>query len=316
MGIKLLNRFFLERCNKRSIYKMHMRQLTNKTIVIDTSIYLYKFAAENAIAENMYLLISIFKKYKIKPIFVFDGKPPDEKKDLLLQRRNDKKEAQQKYIDIKNTLDKEGLDEEKRNALLSNMETLKKQFIRIKECDILKTKKLMDSYGVCYYDAPGEADVLCCQFVKSGIAWACLSDDMDMFVYGCARVLRHLSILNHTVIFYDTSRILNDIKLSEDNLRDILVLSGTDYNSRNETNLIETMKWFNEYKKGANSQTMQFYDWLVKYTKYIKDLNRLLTTRSMFILENNDNLIFKEEEKIFDIDNLKSLLIQDGFIFV
>jgi hypothetical protein len=109
---------------------------------------------------------------------------------------------------------------------------------------------------------------------------------------------------------------LNDIKLSEDNLRDILVLSGTDYNSRNETNLIETMKWFNEYKKGANSQTMQFYDWLVKYTKYIKDLNRLLTTRSMFILENNDNLIFKEEEKIFDIDNLKSLLIQDGFIFV
>jgi 5'-3' exonuclease len=75
---------------------MHLQSLSNKTVVVDTSIYLYKFAAENAIAENMYLLISIFKKYKIRPIFIFDGKPPDEKKDLLIQRRNDKKEAQQK----------------------------------------------------------------------------------------------------------------------------------------------------------------------------------------------------------------------------
>jgi len=263
MGIKLLNRFFLERCSKQSIYKTNLQSLSNKTIVIDTSIYLYKFAAENAIAENMYLLISIFKKYKIEPIFVFDGKPPDEKKEILLQRKNDKKAAQQKYIDIKNILDSEELDSEKRNSLLLNMDSLKKQFIRIKEVDINKIKKLMDAYGVIYYDAMGEADVLCCQFVKSGLAWACLSDDMDMFVYGCKRVLRHLSILNHTVILYDTERILNDIRLSEDDLRDILILSGTDYNSQNETNLIESIKWFNEYKKSANWQLMHFYDWLV-----------------------------------------------------
>lgn len=294
---------------------MHLQNLSNKTVVIDTSIYLYKFAAENAIVENMYLLISIFKKYKIKPIFVFDGKPPDEKKDLLLQRRNDKKEAQQKYIDIKNMLDREDLDEKKRNSLLLNMESLKKQFIRIKEVDIIKIKNLMDAYGVCYYDAPGEADVLCCQFVKSGIAWACLSDDMDMFVYGCARVMRHLSILNHTIVFYDTSRILGDMKMSEENLRDILVLSGTDYNCRNETNLNETMKWYNEYKRGANSQ-MRFYDWLMKYTKYIKDVDHLLITRNMFVLESNNDIIFEDSTKVSNIDNLKAILVEDGFIFV
>jgi len=316
MGIKLLNRFFLERCNKRSIYKTHLQSLSGKSVVIDTSIYLYKFAAENAIAENMYLMISIFKKYKIEPIFIFDGKPPDEKKELLLQRRNDKKEAQQKYIDIKRILESDEMDEEKRNAMLLNMEALKKQFIRIKEADILKMKNLMDAYGVCYYDAPGEADVMCCRFVKSGLAWACLSDDMDMFVYGCARVLRHLSILNHTVILYDTESILNDIKLSQENLSDILVLSGTDYNTRNETNLIETMKWYNEYKKGANWQSIHFYDWLVKYTKYIKDITRLLITRSMFVLENKDDITVEEKVKLPDIDKLKTLLLEDGFVFV
>ena len=30
--------------------------------------------------ENMYLMLSIFRYYNVIPIFVFDGKPPPEKK--------------------------------------------------------------------------------------------------------------------------------------------------------------------------------------------------------------------------------------------
>ena len=38
---------------------------------------------ENALLENFYLMISIFREYNIIPLFVFDGKPPKEKNDLL-----------------------------------------------------------------------------------------------------------------------------------------------------------------------------------------------------------------------------------------
>jgi hypothetical protein len=76
------------------------------------------------------------------------------------------------------------------------------------------------------------------------------------------------------------------------------------------------MKWYNEYKKGANWQSVHFYDWLVKYTKYIKDITRLLITRSMFVLENNDDVIFEENVKLPNIDKLKALLLEDGFVFV
>jgi 5'-3' exonuclease len=38
-------------------------------------------------------LISLLKKYHIKPIFVFDNKPQDSKKELIEQRRNEREKA-------------------------------------------------------------------------------------------------------------------------------------------------------------------------------------------------------------------------------
>ena len=63
--------------------------------------------------------------------------------------------------------------------------------------------------GITYYTCEGEADLLCCKLVMSGQAWACLSDDMDLFVYGCTRVLRYISLLKGTVLCYDTVEHLN-----------------------------------------------------------------------------------------------------------
>lgn len=101
MGIKYLNKFLLNNCSKNSIKKVSFSFFSGKTIVIDTSIYIYKFVGEDSLIENMYLLISIFKKYNITPLFVFDGKPPIEKKELLIYRKNKKQDAEDEYNEIK-----------------------------------------------------------------------------------------------------------------------------------------------------------------------------------------------------------------------
>ena len=81
MGIRYLNKLFREECkNKDAIKITHMSQLSGKKIAVDISIYLYKFVSDDQLIENMYLLLSIFRYYNIIPIFVFDGKPPAEKK--------------------------------------------------------------------------------------------------------------------------------------------------------------------------------------------------------------------------------------------
>ena len=82
MGIKHLNRYFIDNCQKKSMSKVSMRSFAGKTIVVDTSIYMYKFTAQSALLENMYLMISIFLQFDITPIFIFEGKPPAEKRQL------------------------------------------------------------------------------------------------------------------------------------------------------------------------------------------------------------------------------------------
>lgn len=326
MGIKNLNKFLLDNCSKKSIKKTHLKELTGKTLVIDASIYMYKFLIENTLIESMYLFVSILKHYKITPIFVFDGKPPPEKKELLIKRRLDKLEAEQQYLHIQKSLETE-TDEIKKEEKKWEMEMLKKQFIRVKEEDLRRVKELLDAYGVLYYDAPGEADNLCAHLLFTEKAWGCISDDMDMFLYGCNYVIRNISLLNHTVILYDTSRIISELKMSPKIFKEIIVLSGTDYNMNNETSLYETIQWYYEYvvyiekMKHENKQPYNFYVWLVKNTKYIKNYELLLRTYQLFQVSLNDELIKWEVSNInretrLNLPRLYKIMEPEGFVFV
>ena len=49
----------------------------------------------------IYLMLTVFRYYNIIPIFVFDGKPPPEKKDLLQKRKEDKQDAEEEYNKLK-----------------------------------------------------------------------------------------------------------------------------------------------------------------------------------------------------------------------
>ena len=95
------------------------------------------------------------------------------------------------------------------------MDQLKKQFVYITHEKIEKVKELIRAYGATYYDAPGEADELCALLVIKKKAWACLSEDMDLFVYGCNRVLRYLSLNNQSFVLYHTKGILSSLNMTQ-----------------------------------------------------------------------------------------------------
>jgi len=322
MGIKHLNRYLLNHCTEKSIHKNHLKNFANKTVVIDTSIYLYKFVADEALLENMYLFISLFLYYKITPIFIFDGKPPEEKRALLFQRYYEKKEAEEKYNAIKEEIESVYSTEEKEKRL-AELDILKRQFVRITDQDIQITKELLDAYGIQYYDAPQEADQLCGLFMKEKKADACMSDDMDMFLYGCPFVLRNLSLSNHTVMQYDMNSILQDLNMSITTFRELMVLSGTDYDMNQTTNLYQTMKLYSSYKD--QSASVSFYDWLIENTKYICNYDLLVSIGKIFMLESIDlsdemSRIFQKNgeyvKKKKNVIRIKSILEKDGFVFL
>lgn len=234
MGIRNLNRFIQQRCPDSST-RIHLRELSGKRIAVDTSIYMYRYSGEGALLENMYLMASVFRHYDIHAVFIFDGPPPPQKTELIELRRKKKDLAKKQYDALVEII------KEKKHAPSASVETteiddiedtmreLKKQFVRLRDCDITNVKELLVSFGFATIDAEGEADVLCAKLSIKKRVDACLSDDTDMFVYGCPVVLRHISLLNHSVVSYDTREILKKLALTQQEFKMMCVVCGTDY---------------------------------------------------------------------------------------
>ena len=323
MGIKNLHKFIRSEC-KTSIRPISFYELSGKKIAVDISIYMFKYAADGCLIENIYLMLTLFTHYNIAPIFIFDGKAPVEKKELILRRREDRKDAEIKYNILKQQLDSGDLDEMDNHDISNSMDVLKKKLINITKTDFDNVKKLITSYGCTYYDAPGEADELCAYLTIKGKVWACLSEDMDMFVYGCTRVLRFISLINKTAMLYDNKGILHELKISQTELREICVLSGTDYNIQSHTDtdkhcpsLYNTLKLFKKYKK-TKIQT-DFYGWVRENTTYIEDYDMLLKINTMFDVCQNEELKVFDSIKIMNgcknVELMTDLLKTVGFIF-
>jgi hypothetical protein len=162
---------------------------------------------------------------------------------------------------------------------------------------------------------------------------------MDMFVYGCPNVIRYLSLLNHSAVLYEVKSILETLGLTQKELREICILSGTDYNSQNDEtknspNLNSTLKLYKKYYKDQKKDKKDkkdnkedkedadegFYDWLNTNTTYIQDYELLIKIYDMFDLNKNHYNV-----KIFEAiriangpimkEVIRDILKTDGFIF-
>ena len=316
MGIKNLNSFIKSNVTKTAINKITIESLSNKVIVVDTSIYLYRFLAEEALLENMYIMLSLFRYYNITPIFVFDGKAPIEKAQLLDKRNKDKDIAEEQYNKLKELL-KHTFCSKKKSEISEQMIELKKKFIRITKSHTIIVQELMGAFGISYIEAEGEADIICAKLVIKKIAYACLSEDMDLFIYGCPRVLRYLSLLNETVVIYYLNIILDDLKLSFKEFKEISILSGTDYNynTDNNTDLYKTWNYFTLYKTSTDKSD-DFYLWLDNTTNYIDNIFHLYNVYNMFMTENIYIKKIKNKKKDIDLIKIKQIMKPEGFIFI
>lgn len=330
MGIRNLNRFFRDNAAD-AIKIISLSELSGKKIAVDINIYMHKYAAEGTLIENIYYMLALFRHYSITPIFVFDGKPPAEKKELLLKRREDRKAALFEFDQLKYILDNNNnMEDTEKQEIIGKMDILKRNFIQIKKNDVELVKNLIRAYGATYYDAPGEADELCALLAIKGKVWATLSEDMDMFIYGCPHVIRYLSLLNHTAVLYDLKSILQQLGVTQKELREFCILSGTDYNSMNDAdtnnthNLHATLKlfkkFFKERKNNKISANDGFYRWLIENTDYIEDYELLCKIYDMFDLSNNPvNVQIFESIRISNgpiiKQDIQAILKTDGFLY-
>lgn len=197
MGIKGFPKIFKE----YSIEINGLEKYNGKHIAIDTSIFLYKFkyqASNSVFLKRFENQLRLFIKYCVTPIYIFDGKPPIEKKTTI----------------------------EKRKKLKENNDNIPK----ITEEDITSLKELFDSNSVKYFHPEiGEGETLCSYLNKKGFVDAVLSNDCDALLFGCNTLLLTNGYNKYLELNIDD--ILENLDMSLEMLIDACIASGTDYHN-------------------------------------------------------------------------------------
>ncbi|MHA2388502.1 MAG: flap endonuclease-1 [Candidatus Hodarchaeales archaeon] len=174
-----------------------------------------------------------FLIHDVKPIFIFDGKPPDFKISEIITRKERKKEAEVKR---ELAIAAGDMDEASKYAQATS---------RITPEILEDTKILLRNLGIPIVQAPSEAEAQGAILTNQGIINAMASQDYDSFLFGCSTVIRNLGVSQRRklpnqqrFIEVETERIqlnqlLNELKLKDrEQLILVGLLIGTDYNPK------------------------------------------------------------------------------------
>ncbi|MEM1673655.1 MAG: flap endonuclease-1 [Candidatus Bathyarchaeia archaeon] len=166
----------------------------------------------------------------IKPIYVFDGKPPALKEAEIKSRMRVKEDAIKKY---EAALREGRIEEARKYAQMT---------AHLKDYMAEDAKRLLNLMGVPWVQAPSEGEAQAAHLVKRGDADYCASQDYDSLLFGAPCLLRNLTIsgrrklprkevyveVNPEVI--ELKRVLEELDITHEQLIDIGILIGTDYN--------------------------------------------------------------------------------------
>ncbi|ORC85674.1 flap endonuclease-1 (FEN-1) [Trypanosoma theileri] len=238
MGILGLSKLLYDR-SPSAIRESELNNYFGRRIAIDASMTIYQFLIamkgfqdgqgvelRNEDGEVTSHLNGLFARTLrmvdegLKPIYVFDGKPPTLKASELQARRQKAEEAQQQFENAK----EEGNDE--------LMEKMGKRTVRVSKEQMEEAKKLLQLMGIPVVQAPSEAEAQCAELVKKKKAWAVGTEDMDALTFGAPIMLRHLTYSEakkRPIAEYHLSEILAHTELTMPQFIDLCILLGCDY---------------------------------------------------------------------------------------
>lgn len=228
MGVK-----FKDIVNPESI---KFEDLKGKTVALDAANIIYQFLSIIRQADGtplmdhrgkvtshfsgiLYRTTSLIER-EIKPFYVFDGAPSVLKKSTQMKRSEVKEESRKKW---REALENGNIEEARKYAgRTSRMST-----------EIIEgSKKLLELMGIPYIQAKGEGEAQASYMVKRGDAWCVGSQDYDCILFGATRMVKNLTITRGkaNLELIKLQKVLEEINLSREQLIDVAILVGTDFN--------------------------------------------------------------------------------------
>ncbi|KAG0184285.1 Elongation of fatty acids protein 2 [Apophysomyces sp. BC1034] len=156
----------------------------------------------------------------IKPVYVFDGKPPTLKSGELAKRKARKEEAQAK------------MEEATEVGTTEDITRFNKRTVRVTQQHNDECKRLLKTMGIPYVEAPCEAEAQCAELARAGKVYAAASEDMDTLTFSSPILLRHLTFSEQRNLPIDEvhlDKALEGLEMDMKQFVDLCILCGCDY---------------------------------------------------------------------------------------
>jgi len=221
-------------------------ELSGKVIAIDAYNTIYQFLATirgitgelltNNNGEVTSHLSGLFYRNvnllaeDIKLIYIFDGEPSPLKSKEIDRRRQVKQDALNKYQEA---ITAGRFEDARKYGQATSVLTDKM---------VEESKMILTLLGIPCIQAPSEGESAAAQLTQSNIAFACARQDYDSLLFGAKRLIRNLAISGKRKVpnrnvyvdiepeIIEQQQLLNETGLNLEQLVDIGILIGTDFN--------------------------------------------------------------------------------------
>jgi len=226
---------------------IRLEDLRGKSLAVDANNYLYQFLAlirtrdgtplkdshgnvTSHLAGLMFRSTRLIHDYEIDLVFAFDGEPPKLKEREILKRRKLREKATQEW---EKALKAGDYTTAFSKAVMTSR--LTKQMVD-------DAKQLLELLGIPFVQAPSEAEAQTAYMAIKGDVWAASSRDYDSLLFGTPRLVRYLTISGREFLpskgtsrplkpeLIHLNRLLASHKLTREQLIDLAILVGTDFN--------------------------------------------------------------------------------------
>jgi flap endonuclease-1 len=224
-----------------------LADLRRKRLAVDANGELYQFLAlirlhdgsplqdshgriTSHLSGLFYRTTRLISEYALELVFVFDGKPPALKFDEIARRRSIKEKYEAEHAAA---LEAGDLETAYSKATMTS---------RLTREMADEARHLLTLMGLPIVQAPGEGEAQASYMAASSTVWAAASKDYDCLLFGAPRVLRFLTISGKEFLpsrgafrpitpeLIDTQLLLNHYGITREQLIDLAILVGTDFN--------------------------------------------------------------------------------------
>ncbi|KAG7167795.1 flap endonuclease 1-like [Homarus americanus] len=218
-----------------AVKENEMKNFFGRKVAVDASMSLYQFLVAVRQEGNMlttadgettsHLMGFFYRTIRmvdngIKPVYVFDGKPPTMKGGELAKRQERREEAQK------------ALEKAEEAGNVEDIDKFSRRLVKVTKTHSEEAKTLLKLMGIPYVQAPCEAEAQCAALAKAGKVYGVATEDMDALTFGTPVLLRHMTFSEARkmpIKEFHLPKVLEEMEINHEEFIDMCILLGCDY---------------------------------------------------------------------------------------